>query len=528
MTDFSSPRPVRILCLEDNDHDRELIEEILTADGLPCQLIHAKNRAQFETALARNPFDLIISDFTLPSYGGLAALAAAQKSQEQTPFIFVSGTIGEEQAIESLKNGATDYVLKDRRDRLVPAIRRALREGRERFERKLLEDQLRQSQKMEAVGQLAGGVAHDFNNLLAVIHVNAELALMNADKLDPQTRDNLSQIVRASERAANLTRQLLAFGRKQAMRPEPVNLVDVINDLARMLERIIGEDVVMECAHARRLPFVLADVSMLEQVLLNLVVNARDAMPHGGQLLISTKKIRVYPGQLRSNPESRVGEFVCIRVRDSGCGIAPEHLPRIFEPFFTTKEIGKGTGLGPATVYGIVKQQQGWIRVSSQVGRGTVFRVFLPATDPPSATPAFREAEPATRTGGEKILLVEDDAAVRLAVSQILGASGYQVIEAASGPEALKIWQTLGTTIDLLLTDMVMPDGITGRQLAEQLRRQRPLLKVVFVSGYSVDAFGGDSDFLSRENNFFLQKPYPSKALLDLVRRCLDAVPRSR
>ncbi|MDB6015708.1 MAG: histidine kinase [Pedosphaera sp.] len=523
MEEILLKKPIRILCLEDNECDRELLEITLKANSMDCEFVHAKTQKGFESALEQNTFDLIISDFSLPAYDGMTALTAARKVQAETPFIFFSGTIGEERAIESLKSGATDYVLKDRRDRLITAVQRALREAREHAERKQLAEQLRQAQKMEAIGQLAGGVAHDFNNLLAVIQGNAELALMNASTLDDQTRENLTQITAASERAANLTRQLLAFGRKQAIRSQPLNLNDGINNLAKMLRRIIGEHICLQCNCDPAPLFVQADVSMMDQVILNLVVNARDAMPQGGQLIISTEKVGISEPYVRLHQEAQTGEFVCLSVSDTGCGIAPEYLPRIFEPFFTTKEVGKGTGLGLATIYGIVKQHHGWIDLSSKVGVGTTFKVFLPAIPSPAATATPPEVEPASLGGGtERILLVEDEAAVRLMTRRILRKFGYQVIEAASGREALEIWRSQGTGIDLLLTDVVMPDGINGRDLAEQLRRQTPGLKVVFMSGYSLNVISKDTDFLNRDNNYFLQKPCHSQILIDTVRRCLN------
>lgn len=522
MTAFSTDKAIRILCLEDSEQDRMVLEETLESDGLICNLVHARDREEFEAALGQGLFDLIISDFTLPGYDGMAALAAARKAQEQTPFIFVSGTIGEDRAIEGLKRGATDYVLKHRRDRLAPAVRRALREARERSERRQLEVQLRQAQKMEAFGQLAFGVAHDFNNLLAVIRGNAQLALKRSQKGGEEVQENLAQITTASEKAANLTRQLLAFSRKQEWRPRPVNLNVAINNMTKMLRRIIGEDIQLRHSHDGQTPCVHADEGMIEQVLLNLVVNARDAMPQGGDLLISTKKLRIDAKYARSSSQEGSGEFICLRVRDTGRGIAPENMERIFEPFFTTKEAGKGTGLGLATVYGIVKQHRGWIRVSSRVGAGTVFRIFLPAVEPPNPCAALPETEPDVRNGSERLLLVEDDPSVRLVTRRLLGMHGYQVIEAATGREALEIWRSQQATIDLLVTDMVMPGGITGRDLAEQLRQHRPELKVVFVSGYCANVVGVDSDYFQGRNNFFLQKPYHPRALMDILRDCLD------
>ena len=258
-------------------------------------------------------------------------------------------------------------------------------------ERRQLEAQLRQAQRMEAVGQLAGGVAHDFNNMLAVIQGNADLLLMDADQFSAEANEGLKHIVAASGKAANLTRQLLVFSRKQVMQSQPLALNDLIRNLAKMLARTIREDIRLECLYADPLPFVQADPGMLEQVLVNLVVNARDAMPHGGHLRIATEKRSLEAANAQANPEARAGEFVCLSVSDSGAGIAPEHLSRVFEPFFTTKAPDRGTGLGLATVYGIVKQHQGWIELSSQLGAGTRFNIFLPAIPVPVAMAGGRE-----------------------------------------------------------------------------------------------------------------------------------------
>ena len=514
--------PQRILLLEDNPHDRELVEETLRRNGLACEIVYAQTKEDFELALEQTKFDLIISDFNLPSYDGMAALAAAKERQSEAPFIFISGTIGEERAVESLKSGATDYVLKDRLERLAPAVQRALRETQERAEHKQIEQQLRQAQKMEAIGQLVGGVAHDFSNLLLIIRGNAELALMDADQLSEQTRECIKEVTAASERAANLIRQLLAFGRRQTMEFQAVNLNEVISNLVRMLNRIIGKNMNLQCQYAPRLPVFQADIGMIEQVLVNLVLNARDAMPHGGQVIIKTEKASIGEPYKRLHPEAQVGEFICLTVSDSGTGIAPEHLPRIFEPMFTTKEPGKGTGLGLATVYGIVKQHHGWLEVLSRVGEGATFKIFLPAIPPPRHIAAAPEAEADLSGGNERILLVEDDPGVRITTRRVLETFGYRVWEAATGLEALEIWRTRASEIDLLLTDVVMPDRITGRELAEQLWAQRPALKVIFMSGYSADVAGKNTEFLRRTKSYFLQKPCPSPTLIKTVRRCLD------
>lgn len=513
-------KPSKILCLEDNLQDRELLEATLSGEQVSCEFVFATTKLEFESALERTVFDLIISDFTLPSYDGMSALAAARKMQAETPFIFVSGTIGEERAVEGLKNGATDYVLKDRRDRLVSAVQRALRETQERAERKKLEDQLRQSQKMEAIGQLAGGVAHDFNNILSIIQGNAELALMEPGKLDADTEECLSQIKQASKRAANLVRQLLAFGRKHTLRLETVNLKDLMRNLTTMLDRIIGEDVRLEC-HCDGELVVRADAGMMEQMVLNLVINARDAMPQGGRLLIGAKPVTIDELLVPPHSDVRAGEFICLSVSDSGTGIAPEHLSRIFEPFFTTKQVGKGTGLGLAMVYGIVKQHQGWINVMSQVGAGTTFEIFLPAVRVTAVPTTIPPVETALQGGTETILLVEDDDAVRFMTRRTLEGCGYKVVEAASGRKALAIWPSCKSEVDLLLTDIVMPDGINGHRLAEMLREQVPALKVIFVSGYNANGSTGDTTFLARGDNYFLQKPYHMHVLMNAIRACL-------
>jgi signal transduction histidine kinase/FixJ family two-component response regulator len=394
--------------------------------------------------------------------------------------------------------------------------------------RKTQED-LRQSQKLEAIGQLAGGIAHDFNNLLAVIRGNADLGRIDAEGFSSGVTGCLDQISAATERAAKLTRQLLTFSRKQMMHSQPVDLDDVMMNLSSMLERIIGEDVALCYHRSSGLPLVQADVGMLEQVLVNLVVNARDAMRGGGQLQITTEQMTFEAGPHPAHPEARAGDFVCMTVKDTGAGISPESMPHIFEPFFTTKEVGKGTGLGLATVYGIVKQHQGWIEVSSQVGAGTTFRIYLPALKCARAasnhlTP---EAEPPV-CGKETVLLVEDDEALRYVTHLLLERSGYRVLQAGSGPEALKIWESAAPEVDLLLTDVVMPAGITGRKLAEDLLEKKTSLKVIFQSGYGGEVMRDSTEFFRQTNSCFLQKPCAPRDLLRAVRRCLDGLPAQR
>jgi two-component system, cell cycle sensor histidine kinase and response regulator CckA len=779
MSNPSGKTPIRILHLEDDSLDHKLMAKALAVEGLACDWTYAKTQKEFLVALQAGDFDIILSDFTLPSYGGMEALAAARHEKSELPFIFVSGTIGEERAVASLKLGATDYVLKDNLKHLGFAVRRALwqaqlhrakleaerellsthaelrqllehspaviyrlriegenlvptmvsdnierllgfsvaealsyqwwleslhpddrervigvvtqgvkrqgytteyrlrhkdgtyrwiqddnrvvehptgqhkeaigvwiditerkslqneivlreqrlnsffagstaglvllskdfryiqinetlaqmngvpvedhlgrtlrdilpqvaalvepllrrvlltgkpvlneeiagetagRPGQMRYwaesffpvggkdgtpemiggvvveitERKQLEQQLYQAQKMDAIGQLAGGVAHDFNNLLAVIYGNSELALTGTEAVPAEARECLKQINAAAERAAILTRQLLTFSRKQAMQSAPVLLNELLANLLKMLNRIIGENIELKCRYDKDLPLVQADPGMIEQVLLNLVVNARDAMAKGGRLEIATESIFLDEAAARQNPEARAGHFVCFTVSDNGTGIAPDHLPRIFEPFFTSKEIGKGTGLGLATVYGIVKQHRGWIEVSSQLGAGTSFRVALPAL--PSAP--RRDVSPpmgqALRGGSETILLVEDEVTVRTVTRRALEAYGYKIYEASSAQEALEIWAGKSNKIALLLTDIIMRESTTGLELAVQLHAQCPTLKVIYMSGYSPEFAGKASGPQRREKGQLLQKPFTMRALLEAVRHGLD------
>jgi two-component system, cell cycle sensor histidine kinase and response regulator CckA len=387
-------------------------------------------------------------------------------------------------------------------------------------ERKRLEEQLRQSQKMEAIGQLAGGVAHDFNNILTVIHGHASL-LTSTSKLSETAAKSAHQIGQAAERAAGLTRQLLTFSRRQVMQPRRLDINEVVSQMTMMLGRILGENIALQLKYWPHPALVQADASMMEQVLLNLAINARDAMPKGGQLLIRISGVAINSSHLAYHPEARTGQFVCLTVTDTGLGIPPENLRRIFEPFFTTKEVGKGTGLGLATVYGIVKQHQGWIEVESHLRQGATFRVFLPASGEVGAGVPDEPIRKTVRGGTETVLLVEDEAPVRELVCAILSANGYTILEAESGVKALEVWRGAKDRIDLLLTDLIMPDRMNGRELAEQLVSEQPRLKVMFSSGYSADVVG--NDFVLQRGLHYLQKPYDPHKLLVAVRDCLDA-----
>ncbi len=385
-------------------------------------------------------------------------------------------------------------------------------------EQRQLEEQFRQAQKMEAVGQLAGGIAHDFNNLLTVIQLQSSMMLADR-KLAPAIMHSVEQINEAAIRAANLTRQLLTFSRQNVKQARALDVGEIVSSTTRLLRRVLGEDISLESRFASGLPLVHADPGMLEQVLMNLVINSRDAMPQGGRLSLALDVVQLDAEYVAAHPVARPGRFVQLSVSDTGTGIAPENLTRIFEPFFTTKEIGKGTGLGLAMVFGIVQQHQGWIEAESEVGRGTTFRVFLPTLDA-SASGQTAPPPPPVRGGSETILLVEDEPLVRGMAAAALQRGGYRVHEAGTAAEALQRWDELHGRIDLLLTDLIMPGGVTGNRLAEQLAVRQPGLRIIFTSGYNNDAVNRELHFVVGQN--FLPKPYPVEELLGIVRRRLD------
>ncbi|MFO1489051.1 MAG: PAS domain S-box protein [Verrucomicrobiota bacterium] len=386
-------------------------------------------------------------------------------------------------------------------------------------ERKRLEEQLRQTQKLEAIGQLAGGVAHDFNNILAAIMMQISLLQTNPD-FDLDTRQSLTDVDAAARRAAALTRQLLMFSRRSVLNVKPLDLNDLVVNLLKMLGRLIGENINLRFDGASQLPPIEADAGMLDQVIMNLVVNARDAMPKGGRITITTGQHRFDEAAVLPHNSRRPGRFLSLEVADDGTGMDEDTCKRIFEPFFTTKEAGKGTGLGLATVHGIIAQHKGWIEVESEPGQGSLFRVFIPAME--SAAPAQPEAAApeAIQRGRETILLVEDDASVRRLVARVLRELGYQIYEVANGQEAMKLWQSSSAAIDLLLTDMVMPEGMTGLELAEKLRALKPGLRAIISSGYSAEIV--QAGVPTKAGITYLPKPYVTKVLASAVRDCLD------
>jgi PAS domain S-box-containing protein len=759
---------IRVLHLEDEDNDAELVAAALASDPIACDITRVTNEVEFRAALKGGAFDLILADYALPTFDGVTALAIARKEVPHVPFIILSGTLGEELAIEILKTGATDYVLKDRLSRLVPSVKRALREAasererreaetalkdnqkrldfalrasrmgvwswdveedafrgdermsellgadpgrtpsdihgflshvhhedRDRVESEILaarerkvefhveyrvatgdatgrhlatrgqflidpvterdraigvswditnvrleeqqrrllstvlesatngvmitdadgriswvnsafteltgytlaevrgenprmfksgkhdEDfyrvmwetlsrgvpwhgqminrrkdgtlyteetvicpvrgaygettsfvcmkrditfevdltrQLHQAQRLEAVGRLAGGVAHDFNNILTVISGNADLALADLPPDDPMTQA-FHEIADASRRAASLTRQLLAFSRKQILQPRVLVLNELVTATEKMLRRLIGEDVKLKTRLQPELGSVLADPGQLEQILMNLAVNARDAMPRGGEILFETENIDLHETQTGSGGvRMHSGRYVMLTVSDTGEGMDEETQSRIFEPFFTTKEKGKGTGLGLATVYGIVKQSGGYIWTKSELGKGTSFQIYFPQVE---NTPERVEKDVplAFTRGGETILVVEDEEVVLKLARSILERTGYKVLTARNGVEALRILEEHREPLHLLLTDVVMP-GMSGRALADASQSLRQDLRVLFTSGYTDDAIVHHG--VLQAGAHLLEKPYSRKTLLAAVRNVLD------
>ena len=384
-------------------------------------------------------------------------------------------------------------------------------------EQRRLQAQLVQSQKMEAVGRLAGGIAHDFNNLLTVITTSCELLLEDLAPADPK-REDVEQVRKAADGAAALTRQLLAFSRQQVLTPQIVDLGDVVAGVEKMLRRVIGEDIDLVTVLGSDAGAVKADVGQLEQVLMNLAVNARDAMPTGGKLTIETANVERDPGYAREQEAAAVRRFVMLAVSDTGIGMDEATKARIFEPFFTTKELGKGTGLGLATVYGIVRQSGGFIWVYSEPGMGTTFKIYLPQVDAVAEAGAATAAPGTSRRGSETVLLVEDAAAVRAVTHQALARQGYTVLDAPNGAEALRIAASHPGPIHLLLTDVVMP-GLSGRQLSDQLALLRPDTKVLYTSGYTDDAVVRHG--VLESGIAYLQKPFTVDSLARKVREVL-------
>jgi two-component system cell cycle sensor histidine kinase/response regulator CckA len=524
---------LRVLLAEDSDMDAQLIVHALSRGSRELRLERVEDPRAMEEALDRGGWDAVISDWSMPSFTAPEALAIVRRKQPDLPFIIVSGTIGEEIAVDAMRAGANDYLLKDRLARLLPVLEREIRDAQVRQARRQAEEALRaseealrqsqeqffQAQKMDAVGRLAGGVAHDFNNVLSVVMTYADLLLLDLGP-DMPMRSDLEEIRKAAERAAGLTRQLLIFSRQQMLEPKVLNLNELVAGMAKMLERVAGEGLVLTLLPASDLGSVRADPGQMEQALMNLVANARDAMPNGGQLTIRTANVDIDEAQAREHRGVKAGAYAEISVSDTGTGMDAVTKAHIFEPFFTTKPQGKGTGLGLATVFGIAQQSKGHVRVESALGEGSTFRIVLPLTDEPVSTAAGAEPSIASLIGSETILLVEDDHQVLVVVHNILRRFGYQVLQAHNAGEALLIGEKHPGQIHLLLTDVVMP-YVSGPELAKRLAALRADVKVLCMSGYTDDSFVPRDFFDS--GLAFLQKPITPERLGRKIREVLQS-----
>jgi signal transduction histidine kinase len=508
---------LRVLIAEDSEDDCELIVRELRRGGYDTRFQRVDTAGAMEEGFDTGEWDLIISDFAMPVFSGSEALAMVRKKGSDVPFIFVSGTIGEETAVAAMKNGAQDYLMKGNLTRLVPAVQRELRDVEERKARKRLEQHVHQLQKFEAIGRLAGGIAHDFNNMIGAISGWAEMGSQEAPA-GTRLHDRFEKIREQSYRAAQLTSQLLAFGRRQLLQPRKVNLNLLIQEDMSFLEKVIGEDIQITVLAAPDLQVTEADPTQIGQVLMNLCLNARDAMPAGGRLIIETRNVEIGDEYCRTHAYAKPGSYVLLSVSDSGVGMDATTLERVFEPFFTTKALGRGTGLGLATVYGVVKQHGGFIYVYSEPGKGTSFRVHLLASA--GAHEPLRpsvDAQPAK--GTETILLADDHEGLRDSAQEMLRALGYQTILARDGIEALRLFETHRDEINLAVLDVVMP-GLNGPEVYAKIEALRPGAKAIFTTGYTAEAASLTS--LVQKGASVLQKPYSLARLGQMVRTALD------
>jgi two-component system cell cycle sensor histidine kinase/response regulator CckA len=510
-------QPIKILIVEDNPNDTELMVRELYRAGFDPYWLRVQTEADYLANLSPS-LDLILSDYAMPQFSGLRALALLKQSGLEIPFIIVSGTIGEETAVTIMQQGAADYLLKDRIARLGPAVCRAMKEIEERIKHKRLEQQFIEAQKMEVIGQLAAGVAHDFNNILSVIIGYSDLVRPEL-RPDGQAQNYVEEIRQAAERAVALTRQLLIFSRKQTVQPTVLDLNEVVKDMDKMLRRLIDENIELNIVPGKQIGRVKADSGQVGQVLMNLVVNARDAMPNGGKLLIETHNATLDENYASTHKDVISGDYVMLAVSDTGTGLTDAIRAHLFEAFFTTKPKGKGTGLGLATCQTIVKQCGGHIGLYSELGKGTNFKVYFPKVHQRLDIMA-----PSTQTGvfprgTETVLLVEDDPSVRHLARNVLEAQGYNVLQATNGHDALRVAHEHKGPIRLVVTDVIMP-LMGGKVMAEWLKTTFPDLKILFTSGYTDEAIAQHG--MLEIGVEFLSKPYTPATLAYKVREMLD------
>jgi signal transduction histidine kinase len=517
----SEKQHLKILVIEDSAHDAELIIRKVKKSFQNIHWMRVETADEMRAALTNNDWHIVVSDYRLPGFDGMAALDILKQHNPEIPFIVVSGAIGEDTALSLVKAGASDYLFKDHLTRLPHAIERELRDARQlkKHEGDLeqLNVQLMQAQKMESVGRLAGGVAHDFNNMLGVILGHSEMAMDLIEENHP-IQEDLQQIFNTAKRAANLTRQLLAFAQKQVISPQILDLNETIVSVMKMLQRLVGENINIVWKPETNLWKTKIDPAQIDQILANLAANSRDATTGSGTITIETRNLmQTEKAGLDTRPEHIAEDYILLSFADTGCGMDQSIIEHLFEPFFTTKEQGKGTGLGLSTIYGIVKQNHGFICVDSSPQNGTVFRIYLPrfvgaeevADDILSPIPC----------GNETILLVEDEESVLALTRQMLKKQGYNVLAAQTPEEALRIFEQNQDNIQLLLSDIIMP-SMNGCELAQKIAAIRPEIKLLLMSGYTADAI---NERVTREINFaILHKPFTIRNLAIKVRQALE------
>jgi len=511
--------PFKVLYLEDEKPTEGEVLGVLEHVGINYCVEEARDRVAFQEALANHEVDLIISDRWTGAFNALEALKQIRSEKRDVPFLVISEDEGEQVECEVLELGAVDFILRKRLGRLIPAIRRALKEVEDLAQRKRLEAQFIESQKMELVGQLASGVAHDFNNILGVIMGYSDSVIA---ELDPNhsMRPHIEEIRMAAERSAGLAKQLLIFSRKQTVDPVVIDLNTVVGTMEKMLRRLIGENVELSIQQGKKLGRIKADSGYVGQVLMNLVINARDAMPQGGSLRIETlnKEVTVErKGEIGMIPP---GEYVVLTVQDTGEGMDEVVKKHLFEAFFTTKPKGKGTGLGLSTCQTIVEKSGGFIDFSSEFGKGTTFLVYFPRVEQPLDAQSRVSSSRILPGGSETLLLVEDDPALSRLACGVLQKLGYSVLMANNGQDGLKMAsQNPGNPISLVITDVIMPQ-MGGKAMAEWLKSFQPDMKILFTSGYTDDALAHHGMLESGVS--FLPKPYTPGILARKVREMLD------
>jgi two-component system, cell cycle sensor histidine kinase and response regulator CckA len=508
-------QPVRVLFIGESGAEAVLAE--LERGAYRPHMQRVTTALQLSEALG-SAWDVAISDFTVGDFGALEALRIIHEQGADVPLIVVSGRIKDSDVIAALKAGAADHLTRSNLMRLNAAVEREIRAATMRRERVRLEEQFRQVQKMEAVGRLAGGVAHDFNNLLTVITGYSDL-LLSSRNLSDSIRTALEEIRRSAERGGALTQQLLSFSRRQPLATRTIHINNLILQVEKMLRRLIGEDIDLVTVPAASHDVVNADPGRLEQVIVNLVVNARDAMPHGGKLTIETGSIHLGGNLAAQQLGVRPGQYVTVSITDTGIGMDEATMAHLFEPFFTTKNPGRGTGLGLATAYGIIRQSEGAIGFSSQPGIGTTARIYLPMSEEKTPAAPQSSSAAAPMTGAETILLVEDEPRVRKLIAGVLTARGYTILEATRGAEAIKLCKDRKGKVDLAVVDVVMPE-MSGPDLVKQLRPLCPGLRVLYISGYTDEAILHHG--IQQSGAAFLQKPFLPDVLARKVRDVLD------